>query len=531
MTSTENKIPAFEATPLDSIPQIVDEARDTFKSHKTKDVQYRLRQLRKLYWGVVDLSPQLEKALHQDLRKSKAEAYLTEIDFVLSDLMLVIENLESWAKDESIPGTPAHLFMMKHRVRKEPLGTCLVIGAFNFPFQLCLAPCIGAIAAGCTVVLKPSEGSPATAMVLKQLFDAYLDPTAYKVVNGAIDETTSLLDQKWDKILYTGSTRVGKIIAKKAAETLTPVTLELGGLNPSFVTKNTDFPIAARRLMWGKTISAGQICISTNYVLAERSAVPNLIDALKAVYNDFFPNGAKSSPDLARIVNKGQFQRIKSQVDSSKGKIVLGGEMDESELYIEPTVVLVDSPSDPMITGETFGPVFSILPFDSLDEAIAMANEICPTPLSLSTFGSNQENKKVIDQVTSGGASVNDSYVHAAFPFTPFGGVGQSGSGSYRGKASFDTFSHRRTVARNPGWADVLLKVRYMPYNFSLVESTPGRPPYTGLAFDREGTPIRGVKYWLGLLARLGGKGPKGALTRWILVLATAFALTRWGGM
>lgn len=394
MASTKDDIVPFEQTPIDAIPQMVDELRSTFKSHKTKDIQWRLKQLRKFYWGVVDLAPKLQKALHQDLHMAKTEAYITEIDFVLADIMFAINNLESWAKDESISGMNPELFMMKHRIRKEPLGTCLIIGAYNFPVQLSLAPCVGAMAAGCTAVLKPSESSPATAMVLKQLFDTYLDPSAYKIVNGMVDETTALLDQKWDKIMYTGNNRVAKIVAKKAAETLTPVALELGGMNPAFVTKNADIALAARRLMWSKVTNAGQICLSQNYVLVDKSVLPAFIDALKAVYKTFFPHGAKLSPDYARIVNQRQFARIKGMVDSSKGKIVLGGEMDESQLYIEPTVVQVDSADDPLITDETFGPVFSILPVDSLDEAIRIANEVYPTPLALSTFGSDAENKK-----------------------------------------------------------------------------------------------------------------------------------------
>lgn len=394
MASTKGEIAPFEHTPLDSIPKMVGEVRDTFRSHKTKDIQWRLKQLRKFYWGVVDLSPQFQKALHEDLHMAKLEAYLTEIDFVLADTMFAIDNLEKWAKDESISGMNPELFFMKHRVRKEPLGTALVIGAYNFPVQLSLAPVVGAMAAGCTAVLKPSESSPATAMVMKQLFDNYMDPSAFRIVNGMVDETTALLNERWDKIVYTGSNRVAKIVAAKAAENLTPVTLELGGMNPSFVTRNADLALAARRLMWAKCTNAGQICISQNYVLVERSVVPAFTDALNAVYKTFFPHGAKASPDYARIVNERQFQRIKGMVDSSKGKIVLGGEMDESQLYIEPTVVQVDSKDDPLIADETFGPVFSILPYDSLDDAITTVNDVYPTPLALSTFGSDAENKQ-----------------------------------------------------------------------------------------------------------------------------------------
>ncbi|PKS07507.1 hypothetical protein jhhlp_006111 [Lomentospora prolificans] len=530
MASPKVDIGEFIHTPVDSIPALVGRLRSTFMSHKTKDVQYRLRQLRKLYWGICDLQSKFVEALNRDLGMSAFEAELTEIDFVLQDLSFVLKNLEKWVKEERVSGMNPAFFMLKHRVRKEPLGTCLVIGAYNFPVQLALGPCIGAIAAGNTVVLKPSESSPATAAVITTLFENYLDSDSYTVVNGAVEETTALLDQKWDKIFYTGSNRIGKIITKKAAETLTPVALELGGQNPAFVTRNSDVALAARRVLYGKVFNAGQICISTNYVLVDREVLPAFVDALKTAFQTYFPSGAKSSPDFARIVNQRQFLRIKKMIDESKGKIIIGGEMDESQLYIEPTVVLVDSKDDSMIVDETFGPAFSVLPVDNLDEAISIANEVYATPLSLATFGSDAENKKILDRVTSGGASINDAFVHASMSPAPFGGVGQSGSGCYRGKASFDTFSHARTIAQTPGWADGLFRVRYMPYSFKKLNQMP-RPPRKNLGFDRDGNPIRGLKYWLGFVVSLGADGPKGALLRWLLVVVSAVALTRKGGL
>lgn len=394
MASTKVDIAEFTHTPVESIPGIVDGLRTTFRSHKTKDVQYRLRQLRKLYWGVVDLQPQFIEALNRDLGQSTFEAYLGEIDFVLEDLRHTIKNLEKWVKEERVSDMNPAYFMMKHRIRKEPLGVGLVIGAYNFPVQLCLCPCIGAIAAGCTLVLKPSESSPATASVHKTLFENYLDSDAYTVVNGAVEETTALLDQQWDKIFYTGSNRIARIIAARAAEHLTPVTLELGGRNPAFVTKNSNIALAARRILYGKVFNTGQICLSTNYVLIDKTVLPAFIDALKASYKNFFPDGAKASPDYGRIVNQRQFLRIKKMIDESTGKIILGGETDESQLYIEPTVVLVDSKEDSMMIDETFGPAFSLLPVDNLDEAIAIANEVYSTPLSVATFGNDAENKK-----------------------------------------------------------------------------------------------------------------------------------------
>jgi beta-apo-4'-carotenal oxygenase len=393
--TTQNiKIAPLEFTPLEDIPKHATAVRSTFNTLKTKDVQYRLVQLRKLYWGLKDLTPKFFEALRQDLKKSAHDAILSEIGWSMQDCMFAIKNLEKWAKDDKNVDVNFQFAMLKPRIRKEPLGAVLIIGTYNYPLNLVACPLIGAIAAGCTAVVKPSEGSPATAMVFKELVENYLDPSAYKVVNGAVPETTALLDQRWDKIFYTGGFNVARIIAKKAADTLTPVTLELGGKNPAFVSKNADLYLAARRLMWGKTMNAGQVCMSQNYVHVDRAVVDDFIRFLNAAYKDFFPNGPKVSPDFARVVNTQHFDRIKKMLDTTKGKIVMGGETDREDLYIAPTAVLVDSIEDSMIQQESFGPIWAILPYDNIDDAIKLVNQVDPTPLSLMTFGTKDENEK-----------------------------------------------------------------------------------------------------------------------------------------
>jgi beta-apo-4'-carotenal oxygenase len=389
-------IPEFQATALDAIPQLASTARGTFRTHKTKKLQWRQVQLRKLYWALEDYKPQLLAALAQDLHKSDFEALLTEIDWLKKDCLFMLDNLEKYTKDEKLgsPDVPATFSMMKFRVRKEPLGTVLIIGPYNLPVQLLLAPFIGAIGAGCTAVLKPSELTPTTAMVIKELVEKRLDNSAFAVVNGGVPETTALLNEKWDKIFFTGSATVGTIIAKKAAETLTPVVLELGGKNPAFISKKANLALAARRLMWGKTMNSGQVCMSHNYVLIDKDVVPTFIEHLKQAYKEMFPNGAKASPDLPRIVNQRHFLRLKKMLDNTKGKIVMGGAMDESENFIEPTAVLVNSVDDPMMQEESFGPIFSIYPVNSLDEALNVANRVHRTPLSLFAFGSKAENQR-----------------------------------------------------------------------------------------------------------------------------------------
>lgn len=266
--------------------------------------------------------------------------------------------------------------------------------AFNFPVQLALGPFIGAIAAGCTAVLKPSEGSPKTAAVLQQIVEDRLDSDAYAVVQGAVPETSKLLDQKWDKIFYTGSATVGTIVAKKAAETLTPVALELGGRNPAVVTKYADPKLAARRLLWGKTLNAGQVCLAENYILVDKEILPAFIAELKTAMDDFYPKGAKHSKDYGRIVNQRHFNRIKSMLDNTGGKILFGGAMDEDDRFIEPTVIQVDNINDSLMTDEIFGPLLPIYPVENLDEAIRVANQVHSTPLALYAFGTKAETDK-----------------------------------------------------------------------------------------------------------------------------------------
>lgn len=386
-------IPPFATTDVNTIPDVCSAVRSTFRTLKTKNLEYRKVQLRKLYWSIKDHATQLEEALRLDLRKSKYEANFTEIDWVANNCIFMLEHLDSWAKDESLgsPHVPLIFKPNNVRIRKEPLGAALIIGTYNFPFMLSVDPLVGAITAGCTAVLKPSEGAPNVAMVIKDIVESALDPNAYRVVNGAVPETTALLDQKWDKIFYTGSAQIARIICQKAAENLTPVSLELGGRNPAFVTRNADLKLAAKRLLWGKTLNAGQVCLSQNYILIEREVLDEFIKQLNVAFGQTFPNGAQASPDLSRVVNEKHFLRMKKMVDESKGKIVLGGQMDQSDLFIEPTAVLVNSPDDSMVVQESFGPIFAILPFDTLGEAIEIANKVDPTPLALFGFGTRDE--------------------------------------------------------------------------------------------------------------------------------------------
>ncbi|RDW91239.1 hypothetical protein BP5796_02404 [Coleophoma crateriformis] len=522
------KIAEFTSTSIDTIAPTVARLQATFASQKTKPIEYRLQQLRQLYWGLVDNADLVLESCRLDLGKPELEVVYTELDWCKNDAVFASKNLAEWMKDEKAPDIPLTNTFVAPHIRKEPLGTVLIIGAYNFPYNLAFGPLIGAIAAGCPAVLKPSEGSPYCAMVMKKIVEESLDPDAYVVVNGEVPETTALLNEKWAKIFYTGNDRVARIISKKAAETLTPVCLELGGRNPAIITKHADIRLAARRLLWGKALNAGQVCISHNYTLVDKEVFPQFIEELKAAWKEFYPNGIKASPDFGRIANNRQFLRIKKMVDESKGKILMGGEMDEATNYIELTVVQVDDVNDSMIKDESFGPLMPIYPVENLDEAIRIANTVHATPLALYGFGTKAETKRILNEVLSGGASINDSFFHASIQTLQFGGVGDSGQGAYRGRASFETFTHRRAVTTTPNWMESLLSIRYPPYLGKIKQAR--RMQELKPDFDRNGKVVKGVGYWVKFVLGLGASSAKGSVLRWVLLAVIAVTTNKYLG-
>ncbi|RAH87092.1 aldehyde dehydrogenase [Aspergillus japonicus CBS 114.51] len=511
------EIPPFENTPIEEIQSRVSTVRKTFNAHKTRDVEYRLVQLRKLYWAVKDHLEEMREALRRDLNRPDFETELGDTNWVLNDIVFVCRNLQKWVKDEKAENIDITFKFVSPKIRKDPLGCVLVIGPFNYPFQLTLGPVIGAIAAGCTVVVKPSEKSSHSASVIQRIIEAALDPEAYTVVQGGVPETQALLAERWDKIFFTGSANVGRIICKAAAPHMTPVVLELGGRNPAIISKNADPKLVARRMLWGKVTNAGQICTSQNYMLVERPILPAVVDEFKKAYSEFFPQGAKTSPDLSRIIDDASFQRIKRMIDNTRGKILLGGTMDEKERFIEPTLIQIDSVDDSLVAEESFGPLLTILPVDSIDEAIEIANGVQSTPLALYPFGTKAEAEKILSKTRSGGVSINDAALH--IPTLEFGGVGESGSGSYRGKASFDVFVHRRTITTSPGWIESALAIRYPPFGKKqeyFIKAGSLTPD-----FDRNGQQLR--LGWLRYLFTLGGGSVKSGVTRATIVAAVAY--------
>ncbi|KAL3461434.1 Aldehyde/histidinol dehydrogenase [Aspergillus heterothallicus] len=516
-----SNIPELQYTPIEEIQESVARVKRTFLEHKTRDVEFRLIQLRKLYWAIKDHEQQIVEALRSDLRKPRFEAEVGESVWLENDIVFITRNLHKWVKDEKAEDIDLTWKFMSPKIRKDPLGTVLVIGAFNFPFQLTLGPVLGAIAAGNTVIIKPSENAPKSAVVMQRILEASLDPSCYKIVQGGIPETQALLAERWDKIFFTGGATVGRIIAKAAAPHLTPVVLELGGINPAIITKSANPRLVARRLLWGKLMNAGQVCTSQNYLLVDKTLLPAVVDEFKKAYKEFYPRGAKASPDYSRLVNEGAFRRLKAMIDNSKGKILLGGSMDEKDLFIEPTLIQVDSPDDSLLVQESFGPLIPILPVDNLDEAVNIANGIQSTPLGLYPFGSKADTDKILSMTRSGGVSVNDAALH--IPTLPFGGVGESGYGAYRGRSSFDVFVHRRPITSSPSWLESLLSIRYPPYAGKLAKFKSASTLVPD--FDRSGHKVR--LGWIRFVLTLGGGSAKAGATRAAVVAAVAFLIMK----
>lgn len=381
---------------------------------------------------------------------------------------------------------------------------------------------IGAISGGNAVVLKPSENSPNSAAIMEKIMKEVLDPDCYACIQGGVPEMKVLLEERWDKIFFTGSATVGKIITKAAAPHLTPVTLELGGRNPAIVTRKADVALAARRLLWAKTMNAGQVCISHNYTLVDKEVLDVFVDQLKTALNEFFPNGAKSSEDYGRMVNLASFNRIKKMLDNTSGRIVAGGTMSAEDLFIEPTVIVITDPEDSLMRDESFGPLMPVLGVDNLDQAIHIANKTHDTPLGIYAFGSKDETDKVLASTRSGGASINDGMFHGTIGTLAFGGVGDSGSGSYRGKASFDCFVHRRSITNTPGWIEMVLKSRYPPFAGTNKYAQLSKMLFKKPNFDREGNEKLG---WITWIFTLGTGGFFRGALRASLLAVVAVAL------
>lgn len=427
---------------------VVARLRATFRTGRTKPVEWRTAQLRRLRDLLTEKGPDLEAALHADLGKSAAEAQRTEIGFTVREIDHTLDHLTDWLRPEPAP-VPAHLGADATAwTQYDPLGVVLVIAPWNYPVQLLLAPVAGALAAGDTVVAKPSELAPATSAVLARLLPEYLDAEAVAVVEGGVPETTALLAERFDHIFYTGNGTVGRIVMRAAAEHLTPVTLELGGKSPAFVDRDADLDVVAARLAGGKFLNAGQSCVAPDYVLTDPETAAALEPALVRAVEALYGADPARSAEYARIVNERHFDRLTGLLDS--GRVVVGGDGDRAEKYIAPTVLADVAPDAAVMREEIFGPILPIVTVSGLDEAIEFVNDR-DKPLALYVFSaSDGTRERFAAETSSGGLGHGLPLAHLTVSDLPFGGVGESGMGSYHGRWSIETFSHRKAVLKKP---------------------------------------------------------------------------------
>ncbi|AOR36236.1 aldehyde dehydrogenase [Streptomyces fodineus] len=427
---------------------IVARLRATFATGRTKPVEWRTGQLRRLRAMLTERGADLAAALHADLGKSGTEAYRTEIDFTVREIDHTLGHLTEWLRPEPAP-VPAHLGADATAwTQYDPLGVVLVIAPWNYPAQLLLAPMVGALASGNAVVAKPSELAPATSAVLAELIPAYLDTDAVAVVEGGVPETTALLAERFDHIFYTGNGTVGRIVMRAAAEHLTPVTLELGGKSPVFVDRDADPDVVADRLARGKFLNAGQTCVAPDYVLTDPETAAALEPALVRAVEALFGTDPAESPEYGRIVNERHFDRLSGLLGS--GRVAVGGQSDRTAKYIAPTVLADVDPDSPVMREEIFGPVLPLVTVSGLDEAIAFINDR-DKPLALYVFTESEETRaRIAAETSSGGLGYGLPLAHLTVSDLPFGGVGESGMGSYHGRYSIETFSHRKAVLDKP---------------------------------------------------------------------------------
>ena len=439
--------------------------RDHFNSGVTREYRFRKSQLKKLKTSILKHEQDIYDAVHADLKKSPEETWVTETGFVISELNATIKNLYQWMQPETVETNLLNL-PSTSRVLKEPLGVVLIIGPWNYPFQLLINPLIGAIAAGNCVVLKPSEFAPATDAVMKKIIeDAFLPEYILYVQGDGADVVPEMMNNfSFDHIFYTGSTTVGKIIYKMAAERLVPVTLELGGKSPCIVESDANIKVAARRIAMTKFSNAGQMCVAPDYVIVHESIKEKFISTIKETVHKFFGDHPEQSYNYSKIINEKQFDRIAGYLSNSK--IIFGGRVDKNKLFIEPTLLDDVNPNDRVMRDEIFGPVLPVLTFKTKEDAVKII-ERNPNPLAFYVFTSSKEKEEDwLGRVAFGGGCVNNASWHLTNHHLPFGGRGFSGTGNYHGKYSFDTFSHKKAVMKTPTWFDPSIK--YPPFKGKL---------------------------------------------------------------
>lgn len=444
------------------VSDIIRQQRQFFAAGKTKDLAFRIEQLKRLKQAVLDNKTAIMDALKADLNKPTFEAYATEIG-VIREIDYALKNIKSWVKPKKV-STSIDLFPSSAQIYPEPLGVVLIIGPWNYPFQLMISPLVGAISAGNCATIKPSEMAANTSRVVREIIEKTFEPAYIAVVEGGVETSQQLLAEKFDHIFFTGGTKIGQIVMQAAAKNLTPVTLELGGKTPCIVDAEVNLEHTAKRIVWGKFINTGQTCIAPDYLLVDRSIKKDLLAGIENCIKEFYGEDPAKSPDYGRIINPKQFDRLAGLLKD--GEIITGGKTNREDRYIAPTVIDQVSWDAPIMEDEIFGPILPVLEYTDLTDAITKINDR-PKPLALYLFSKNKEKQqRVLQETSSGGVCINDTVMQVGVSELPFGGVGNSGIGSYHGKASFDTFSHQKSVLKRSFLLD--LDWRYAPYQGKL---------------------------------------------------------------
>ena len=445
------------------IKELVKNQRQYFKTGQTKELDFRIRQLKILKKSIEDHKDEILEALRLDLNKSKLEGYATEIGVSLSDIDYAIKNIKRWSK-KTYKKTSIINFPSTSYTVKSPYGLALIIAPWNYPFNLAIQPLVGAIAGGNCTIVKPSEFSENTSKIIEKIISESFNPSYIKVVEGDKDVNQALLKEKFDYIFFTGSTKVGKIVMEAASKNLTPVTLELGGKSPCIVCSDADIDIAAKRITWGKLINTGQTCIAPDYLLVHASKKEELIKKIIQTIEEFYGRVPLESQDYGKIINDNHFKRLIGYLENKE--IIYGGTYDREKRSISPTLIEQTSLEDDLMSEEIFGPILPILEFNKLSEVFEIIDKN-PTPLALYLFtkDKNIENK-IVSEISFGGGCINDTVMHVSSHNIPFGGVGESGMGSYHGKRSFDTFTHEKSILKKSTLIDIPL--RYPPYRDKL---------------------------------------------------------------
>lgn len=447
----------------ENIDTIFESQNTFFRSGATRHISFRKEALKKLHKAIRSSEDDLFCALTSDLGKSRIDSFTSEIGLVELEINYALKHMHSWARKRKV-GVPFGILPATASIHSEPYGTALIMGPWNYPFQLLFSPLVGAIAAGNCATLKPSEYATHTATVITRLIRDTFEPQYITSIEGDKDTAQKLLTRKWDYLFFTGGTAIGRKVMRAAAEHLIPLTLELGGKSPCVVDKSTNIKATARRIIWGKFINAGQTCVAPDYLLVHERIVEPLIQNLKTTVGSFFGADPKQCRDYGHIINHTHFDRLVSLLENQD--IIFGGKHDRQNLYISPTIVRVDSWESSLMHDEIFGPILPVLTYSTINDAILTINSR-PKPLALYLF-SHDENIKnmIIENTSSGGVCINDTINHIVPHKLPFGGVGNSGMGQYHGEASFETFSHRKSVLSKSFLLD--MRFRYPPYRFPL---------------------------------------------------------------